>query len=434
MRRAHLLGLGFMTPALIIVFLFFLAPVVLTAVFSFTSMSSGTGISGGAYEINEQTLRSLTDRGFPKAKSEKLGHDLYRIGEEGLGAVEADFGKAFADEIRAELSGELFEGRRDLERELKKLRSRPRSIRDLKKAADLFKRSVLNTRFESETAFLDGVGETGVELTADDQAVLVKTAYTGWSWTTANYELITSMASTWRAAKNTAFYVLLTLSFNVGFGLFLAITTFYLPKGQAAIFRAIWILPRILPPVLYVMMWKWLTWDTGFLSIFLSNFGVEPRNWMLNSDINAWVCIVLINGFVGASLGMILFSSALRAIPPSMLAASEVDGANRWQQIRHILLPQLQWPILFTTSYQTLSLLTSFDYIYLSTDGGPGRSTEVWALYTFHTALNNYGGVLQYGLGAALALVLVVIGIAASLFYLRLFKFNELVSQPRIEQ
>ena len=144
--------------------------------------------------------------------------------------------------------------------------------------------------------------------------------------------------------------------------------------------------------MLYILMWKWFTWDTGFISSTAGLFGVPPKNWMLDTSLNAWVVIVLINGFVGASLGMILFSSAIKAIPISMLYASEVDGANRLQQVRHIILPQLRWPILFITSYQTLSLLTSFEYILLATDGGPGRATEVWALAAYHTALSNYGG------------------------------------------
>ena len=117
-----------------------------------------------------------------------------------------------------------------------------------------------------------------------------------------------------------------------------------------------------------------------------------------------------------------------------MLQAAEVDGASRWQQVRWIILPQLRWPILFYTSYQTLSLLTSFEHTLLATDGGPGRGTEVWALAAYHTALNNYGGNLEYGFGSAYALILVIIGIALSLLYLRLFNFRELVSRPRIEQ
>ena len=116
-----------------------------------------------------------------------------------------------------------------------------------------------------------------------------------------------------------------------------------------------------------------------------------------------------------------------------MIYASEVDGANRWQQIRHIILPQIKWPILFVSVYQTLSLLTSFEHILLSTEGGPGTSTEVWALSAYHSALDNYWGNLQYGYGAALALVLVVVGVIMSLIYLRFFRFHELVKPPRID-
>ena len=70
----------------------------------------------------------------------------------------------------------------------------------------------------------------------------------------------------------------------------------------------------------------------------------------------------------------------------------------------------------------------------MSTEGGPGSTTEVWSLSAYQTALSNYAGNLQYGYGAAMALVLVAIGVAASLLFLRLFNFKHLVGRPRIEQ
>ena len=82
---------------------------------------------------------------------------------------------------------------------------------------------------------------------------------------------------------------------------------------------------------------------------------------------------------------------------------------------------------------QTLSLLTTFDLIFLASFGGPGSSTQTWALAAYQTALWSYSGNYQYGLGAALALVLVIIGIILSLLYLRLFNFKSLVARPRIE-
>ncbi|MET1413279.1 sugar ABC transporter permease [Roseibium sp. HPY-6] len=434
MRRADLFGLCFMAPAIVLSVLFFLVPVLLTGVFSFTSMSTSTGITGGAYEVSQDTVRRLREDGLQPDVIESLESNIYRVDAAGIADVKAAYGTEFANAIEKSLLDQSFEGRRDLERALKKIRSRPKSTRELKKAADLFKRSILNTRYSNREDFLEGLHELDLNLTPEETEIITKDAYTGWVWTTENYSRMASLPSTYRAASNTGVYVGFTLAFNIGFGLFLAITTFYLPAGQAAAFRTIWFLPRILPPVLYVLLWKWMTWDTGFLSTLLSFFDVAPRNLMLDTAYHAWVVVILINGFVGASMGMILFSSAIRAIPSSMLYASEVDGASRWQQVWYIILPQLRWPILFTTAYQTLSLLTSFEYIYLSTDGGPGSATDVWALYSFKIALNNYGGNLEYGYGASLAVVLVIIGIVASLMYLRLFDFKTMISKPRIEQ
>lgn len=432
MTRMSWLGLGFLSPALIVVVLFFLAPVILTGFFAFTNMSTATGITGGEYTLTQSSVRALRDAGLSDSSAAVLEDSGYVVDDKGLAALAETFDQATADEFAKLHAGARFSDRRDIERALKDLRdNRIRKTRDRKAAAELFKRSVLNERFETEAGFRAALTEANVPPADHDQ--IAAQAYTGWVWTTDNIKLLFTLSSSWRYAGNTAIYVLFTLAFNVGFGLFLALSTFYLPTRQAATFRAIWFLPRILPPVLYVLMWKWFTWDTGFISTVTGYFGMSPKNWMLDTSTHAWVAVVLINGFVGASMGMILFSSAIRAIPSSMLYASEVDGANRWQQVRYIILPQLRWPILFTTSYQTLSLLTSFEYILLSTDGGPGRSTEVWALAAYHTALNNYGGNLQYGLGAAFALILVVIGILASLFYLRLFNFRTLVGKPLIE-
>ncbi|RMA43068.1 carbohydrate ABC transporter permease [Rhodophyticola porphyridii] len=431
--RVRLLGIGFLAPALVAVSLFFLLPVLLTAVFSFTNMSTSTGISGGEYLIIETDLRDLPAQGVSAETVVQLDAAGYAITEVGLARMAAAFGADRAQELREDYFGDTFEARRDLERLLRDLDNNPiRNTRERKAAADLFAVTIVGERYDTEAAFRDALSDTGID--PSDHDALVTAAYTGWIWTSDNFSLLFELPSTLRYALNTAFYVVCTLAFNITFGLFLAISTFYLPLKLANVFRSIWFLPRILPPVMYVLMWNWFTWDNGFIATVTGWFGVPQQNWMMQTPTHAWTVIILINGFVGASLGMILFSSAIKAIPLPMLYASEVDGANRWQQVRYIILPQMRWPILFLTCYQTLSLLTSFEYILLATDGGPGSTTEVWALAAYHTALSNYGGNLQYGLGAAFALILVVIGIVLSALYLRFFNFKELVAKPRIEQ
>ena len=121
----------------------------------------------------------------------------------------------------------------------------------------------------------------------------------------------------------------------------------------------------------------------------------------------------------------------VQAIGDDLRQMSQAFKVPVWKRIRYLILPSLKWPLLFVTTYQTLSLLTSFEYILVLTDGNFG--TRVWSLWAYQTALSNYFGNFQYGLGAAMAVILVVIGVAASIVYMKFFRFDELVQEPKIE-
>lgn len=432
MNSSKALGLVLITPAVIIIILFFLVPVVLTAIFSFTNMSTATGITGGAYQIAPNSLQRLRTS-MPEI-AEQLAEPKYIVDERGLAALEGlGIAPAIVAELRASHLDEVFPARREAERMIRSLRDRP-STREVKQISEQFNRSLVNARFQSKEALFAALDGQGLDLDTTREEAIASATYSGWTWTGENFRRMFTSQDTARILLNTAFYVSLVLVlFNTTYAMVLAISTHYMPEAPAGIFRSLWLLPRISPPVIYVLMWKWLAWDTGFISLFLAQFGIPSKNWMLDSGANAWVFVILINGFVGASMGMLVFSSALKAIPKSQFHASEVDGASRWQQVLYIILPQMRWPILFVTCYQTLSLLASFDLILLSTEGGPGGSTEVWSLAAYHTALNNYAGNLEYGFGSAMALALVIIGIVMALIYLRVFNYRALVAKPLIE-
>ena len=430
------LGFIFLSPALVMVMLLFLAPVILTGVFGFTNMSTATGITGGSWQVSPGTLNRLADSHGRPSLAMRLEGRRFAVTAPALNKLsEAGVDDAYLDAIRGEILGKSFKDRRALEAALKDLPVRPPNIAALKHASSAFEISLVNRRFESRETLLAGAERAGYALSPAEAEALATAAYTGWTWTTDNFRRMIELPDARYALMRTLFYVFTTLTlFNTGFALILAIGTHYLPDRSGGAIRSIWLLPRVLPPVLYVLMWKWLAWDTGFLSAFLDNFGIASRNWMMDSATNAWIFVILINGFVGASMGMLIFTAAIRAIPAELFHASEVDGAGRWQQVRHIILPQIRWPILFITTYQTLSLLTSFEYILLSTEGGPGEATQTWALMAYQTALTNYAGNLQYGYGAALALILVIVGVVMSLAYLKFFDFRRLVQPPRIER
>jgi inositol-phosphate transport system permease protein len=227
----------------------------------------------------------------------------------------------------------------------------------------------------------------------------------------------------------TAIYVLGTLAvFNLTYGLVLALVTTSMPEAGGAFFRAVWLLPRMSPSVVYALLWSWVVapTDYGLLNQTLAAFGLPPIDMKSDAPI---ALIILANGFIGASFGMIIFTSAIRAIPQHLFWAARVDGASGLAIIRHVTLPAIRWQISFVTIYQALSLLVSFEYIWLITDGGPFYDTTVYALYVYKRAFDNG----QYAYGAALALGLVVIGIAAALGLWRLMDMRALLHRPRIE-
>ncbi len=249
-----------------------------------------------------------------------------------------------------------------------------------------------------------------------------------------NYRRLFSDAFFPKILRNTLFYVFVTLGlFNVGLALVLALTSTAIPRRAGFLFRMLWLLPRITPSVIYIMMWVRIAQQPpfGIINQLLGPLGVEGKNWLFETP---WLFVILTNGFVGASFGMIIFTSALEAIPRDVLTAARVDGASRWRLIRDMQIPLIKWPLLFVATYQTMSLLTSFEYILLLTEGGPGLfTTEVWALTSYKRALGTYFGNNQWGYGAAWGFVLVVIGFVFSLIYVRIFRFNQLVREPLIE-
>ncbi len=259
------------------------------------------------------------------------------------------------------------------------------------------------------------------------------TGFKHWNWVgLKNYISIIHHPETPQHLWLTIKYVIVTLTlFNVGMALLISLLTTHIQRSTGFLFRALWLLPRITPVVVYVMMWQFLAADSpyGVLNqIFFKPLGFQTENWLLAKP---FLFIVLVNGYIGASFGIILFTSAIESISKDMMNASLVDGSTLIQRVRYIILPSLRWPLLFVTTYQTLSLLTSFKEILVLTDGEFG--TEVWSLWAYHKALNNYWGNFQWGFGMALSAFLVIIGLILGIIYMRFFKFNELVQEPKIE-
>lgn len=255
-----------------------------------------------------------------------------------------------------------------------------------------------------------------------------------WEWIgLANYQKFITDINTPIFVKNTIIFVTGTLTFNVLVGLFLALVSTHVHDTLGTLMRALWYLPRVMPSVIYafIMMWIFSPMDTGFLNTILRGLGGRPVAWTFQYY---WPFLIIVNGFIGCSFGMVIFSSAIKSIPQDYIIAAKVDGASQLTIVRRIILPLIKWQIAFVVAYQTLSLLASFEYILLTLDGGPGYySTEVMILQAYHLAFGQYLASMRYGYATVFVTILLVIGLILSVVYWKVFRLRELMAEPKME-
>ncbi len=255
-----------------------------------------------------------------------------------------------------------------------------------------------------------------------------------WIWCgVGNYAKLFNSPVLQFIVKATAIYVAGTLAFNTLMGLVIALVSTRVHEGLGTFIRAIWLLPRVLPSVVWalLMMWIFSPLEHGFLNSLIVKAGGKPIPWTF---LYHWPFLFIVNGFIGSSLSGIVFSSAIKSIPQDYIIAARVDGASSFTIVRKIILPMIKWHIAFFVAYNTLSLIASFEYILLTLNGGPGfYSTEVMILHAYHLAFGQYMVAMDFGYAATIVTILLVIGLVLSIAYWRVFRLRRLMIEPKLE-
>ena len=254
-----------------------------------------------------------------------------------------------------------------------------------------------------------------------------------------NYERLLYMFQhdpTFKAViMTTLVFVGITLMINVFGGLALALATFFINERPASSYRLLWLLPRMSPIAVYSLVWYYFFHgsEIGTLNSILMSLGLisEPIPWGQVTPWGAWSVIIFVNGLVGVSFGMIVFTSALNQIPKELIIAARVDGASSWQISRRILIPMIKWHLLYVLTWQFLSLLTTYPHLFLlvqwdlvNRDYG-----TTLVLYVFNTAFGR--GEQDQGLAAAAAVILSILGILGGFVTLKVLKFERMMKKPR---
>ncbi len=234
-----------------------------------------------------------------------------------------------------------------------------------------------------------------------------------------NYSDALSDPAFWRAARQTAYFavVSITLEIVLGVGVALLLNA---PLRARWLFRAVVILPWALPTIVNGAMWRnILNSQYGALNGLLTQVGVleEYRSW-LGEPFLALNMVMLADVWKNTSLVAFLLLAGLQSIDVNLYEAARVDGAGPIRSFFSITLPLLIPSFAIVLVLRTIETFKVFDIIYIMTRGGPASGTQTLTFYTYLQAFSDQ----RLGYGSALAYLIVSAVIALAVVYLRLLR------------
>ena len=196
----------------------------------------------------------------------------------------------------------------------------------------------------------------------------------------------------------------------IGFGLALLVTT---KMKSSNLLRTIFFMPNLIGGLILGFIWQFI-----FTQVFAGLGTILHQNWLLgwlSDGTTGFFGLVILMSWQMSGYLMVIYVAALQNIPPELMEAAEIDGANSWQRIKNITFP-LVAPAFTVSLFLTLSnSFKLYDQNLSLTAGGPANSTQMLAMNIYNTAFKfNLMGVAQ---AKAVVFLIIVGGITLTQVY-----------------
>ncbi|MED3940953.1 sugar ABC transporter permease [Priestia megaterium] len=224
--------------------------------------------------------------------------------------------------------------------------------------------------------------------------------------------------SFWITTKYTVVAIILTNV--VGFVLAILVTQMLKTRN---ILRTVFFMPNLIGGLLLGFVWQFI-FVKGFSSIGqITGISLFELPWLGDAKTAFWG-IVIVSVWQGSGYIMLIYTAALQNVPQELIEAAKIDGASRWQILRHITIPMVA-PAVTVCLFLTISWsFKVFDVNLSLTNGGPFKSTEMLALNIYTEAFVNN----RYGLGEAKALIFFIVVAAITIIQVTYTKKKEVES------
>ena len=229
----------------------------------------------------------------------------------------------------------------------------------------------------------------------------------------ANYDTIfTASPQFWSAMRNNTYWLLWFSLIATPLGVLLAYQVDRRIRGHK-IYESVYYIPVVLSLAVIGIIWRFMLGPTGLVQVLLGYPGIEDAIPIFgNYDINTYV-ILSIASWRHIGYIMLLYLAGLKSVDPSLREAAAIDGATEWQSFKKVVLPAMKPVNVIIIVITVIESLRAFDLIYIIY----GTSTG-WPILGMLVFQNIYGQSASM-LGAAYAVILLLLSITPIVFYLR---------------
>lgn len=204
--------------------------------------------------------------------------------------------------------------------------------------------------------------------------------------------------------KNTVVFALLYTGSNLVISTGISYWLQHLPSRFSRVLRIIFFIPVVTPMAGNALIWRLLLNDDGVVNSALNSIGISSLPWLNNPNL-AMCSLVIMSLWQGLGYNIVVLTAGLNGINPSVLEASELDGATGMRRFIQVVFPILSPTFFFCTVMTVIGAFKVFAQPFFLTKGGPGESTNTIVLALYRNGFS----FDKLGYASALAWVLFVI-------------------------
>lgn len=224
-----------------------------------------------------------------------------------------------------------------------------------------------------------------------------------------------------RTLKNALLLAAFSTFIQLPFALWIALKLAKGIRGERG-FLSIFFMPVLISTVVIGQLWiKIYDGENGLVNIFLRAIGVlGPKDlivWLGDKNVALWAAFIpILWQYVGYH--MLLMYAGIKSVPPELSEAGMLDGCSEGQLNRYIIIPYIKPILRVSVIFAVTGSLKSYDLIKVLTDGGPVHATEVPSILMFNQLFKSN----RYGMGSAIAVLLILLCFAFALLISLAFK------------